>query len=94
MGQPLRLQLSPEQRQELEDMRDHAPIPYLRERAAAVLKVGDGMSMHRVAVQGLLRARDSDSVRGWVHRYIEEGIAGLYIRPGRGRKPASPPLQA
>jgi hypothetical protein len=43
MRPPQTLELSEQQRAELEDLRDHSPLPYLRERAAALLKIADGM---------------------------------------------------
>lgn len=91
MPNPLTIELTSEQRRELEEMRDQHRLAYMRERAAAILKIADGMSGRQVALQGLLKKRDPDSVYGWVHRYQAEGIAGLMIRPGRGRKPAFSP---
>jgi len=88
-----RLLLDARQEQELAEVRNHAPEPYLRERAAGILKVAAGASAAAVARGGLLRARHPDTVRAWLERYRAEGKAGLLIRPGRGRKPAfSPPL--
>ena len=78
----------------LEDLRDHAPKAYVRERAAAILKVANGTSAAEVARSGLLRPRDSDTLYAWLHRFDEEGIAGLTMRPGRGRKPAFFPSSA
>ena len=37
------LHLSVEEREALEDLRDHAPKPYLRERAAALLLIASGV---------------------------------------------------
>lgn len=91
MGQPLTIRLTPEQRRELEYTRDHHEKPYVRERASAILKIADGLSGRQVALSGLLKQRDPDSVYTWVHRYQAEGLAGLVIRPGRGRKPAFSP---
>ena len=54
MRPPQKLQVSPEQRQELEAMRDRAPLPYMRERAAALLKIADGMPPLEVAKHGRL----------------------------------------
>ena len=42
MPTPLVVVLRPEQIQELEQVRDHDPTPYLREKAAAILKVAAG----------------------------------------------------
>jgi hypothetical protein len=82
------LKLTTEQRRELEQVRDHDVKAYLREKAAALIKIADGMSPHAVARQGLLKPRDPDSVYAWLRRYQEGGVAALRIRHGRGRKPA------
>ena len=91
MRPPQTLELSAEQRAELEDLRDHSPLPYLRERAAALLKIAGGMPALEVARHGLLRARDSDTIYRWLGRYRTQGLEGLRIRKGRGRKPAFSP---
>jgi len=52
-----KLLLTDEQRAELIWLRDHAPKPYLRERAAALLKVADGQPVYKVAREGLLKHR-------------------------------------
>jgi hypothetical protein len=88
MPQPLLLTLTAPQREELEKLRDHDERPYLRERAAALLKLADGQSGLQVAQHGLLKTRDPDTIYSWYHRYQAEGLRGLLIRPGRGRKPA------
>ena len=77
--------------QTLVEMRDHHPKAYLRERASALLKIADGASLIQVARHGLLKARHPDRVREWLNRYQQAGLAGLYIRPGRGRKPVFSP---
>jgi transposase len=41
-----------------------------------------------VALHGLLKPRDPDTIYGWIHNYQAQGIDGLSIKPGRGRKPA------
>jgi transposase len=87
MAKPLTIHLTPEQRRELQWARDHHKKPYVRERAAAVLKVADGMSGRQVALHGLLKARDPDTIYGWIQRYRADGLDGLLIKPGRGRKP-------
>lgn len=91
MAEPLTIELTPEQWQELEDVRDQHKKPYVRERAAAILKIAEGMSGRRVALHGLLKRRDPDSVYSWFHSYQAEGVAGLLIKAGRGRKPAFSP---
>jgi len=88
MAKPLTLVLTPNQRTALEWIRDHHPLPYVRERAAALLKIADGHSGRQVALHGLLRRRCPDTVYDWVRRFEAEEEKGLLIKPGRGRKPA------
>ena len=78
---------------ELTDARDRHPRAYLRERAAALLKVADGIHVPAVAAAGLLKPRKEDTVRDWVHRYQAGGLAALLVRPGRGRRPAFSPSE-
>jgi hypothetical protein len=46
------LALTPEQETELVRTRDHAPQPYLRERAAVLLKMAAGQSIRGAAATG------------------------------------------
>jgi len=87
MPTPLQINLTIAEREELETMRDTHPKAYLRERAAAILKIADGRSGLQVSQEGLLKPRNPDTIYRWVHRYQQDGIAGLKIRSGRGRKP-------
>lgn len=91
MPKILRISLTTEQSSELEQARDHSDKPYVRERACAILKIASGMSGRQVAQQGLLKKRRKDTIYEWVNRYQAEGISGLQIRSGRGRKPAFSP---
>ncbi len=83
--------LRDDQRTELVRVRDSAAKAYLRERAAAILKVAAGTPGAQVARSGLLRPREPDTVYAWLDRFAEGGVAGLIIRDGRGRKPAFSP---
>lgn len=85
------LSLNAEQRAQLQRLRDTHPKPYIRERAAALLKLADGHSLSAVARTGLLRPRSRTTVRTWLQRFQAEDLAGLGIRKGRGRKPAFSP---
>lgn len=91
MAKPHTITLSAAEQRELEWVRDNHDKAYLRERATAILKVAAGQSGREVALHGLLKVRDPDSVYDWIHRYHASGIDGLLIRPGRGRKPAFSP---
>lgn len=80
------LKITAEQRYELEEMRDQHARAYLRERAAALLKIAAGMSVYAVAQGGLLRRRKPDTVYNWLNTFQEKGIAGLYQPRRRGKK--------
>ena len=85
------ISLTGEEKADLIEIRDHAKKPYLRERASAILQVSDGRSGRWVALHGLLRGRQPDTIYTWLNRYQAEGIAGLKIRSGRGRPAAYDP---
>ena len=80
------LQLSEAAQESLEEMSKHHPKAYLRERAAALLKIERGRRPAEVARTGLLRCRKPDTVYTWLDRYEQFGLRGLYVRAGRGRK--------
>ena len=81
------IELSPAQQQELEQVRDRHAKPYLRERAAAVLKVAAGQTLSEVAARGLHKRHEPETVHDWIKSYLQDGLAGWAIKPGRGRKP-------
>ena len=81
-----RLSLTEDQRQELVRLRDHDPRPYVRERGAAIVKIADGQSPHRVAQSGLLKPRDPDTIYAWLDRFEAEGVAGLIAHPHGGSR--------
>lgn len=85
------LQMSAEHQAELRALRAHAAQPYLRERAAVLLAIVGGASIRQAARTAGLLPHDADTVCAWVARYRAEGVAGLRIRKGRGRKSASFP---
>ncbi len=93
MPRRIRVTLSEEQRQELLKARNQHSKPYVRERAAAILKVADGALVSHVAEHGLLKRHEPETVAGWIRRYQEEGLEGLEVRPGAGRKPAFSPSE-
>ena len=80
--------LMPEQEKQLEQIRDTHEKAYMRERASAILKVSHGVSCRQVALNGLLKPRKPKTIRDWIKLYQSEGIAGLPVKPGRGRKPS------
>jgi len=88
------LTLTPRQRRKLIRVRDHHRRPYVREKAAALLKVAEGWTLTEVARDGLLRPRSRNTVAAWLDRFEARGLAGLRVKAGRGRKPAFSPLGA
>lgn len=85
------LVLSEEQRAELGWALRRHPKPYVREKVCALLKLADGELYSTVARTGLLQVHSPDTLHDWVQRYQAEGLKGLLVRPGGGRKPAFPP---
>jgi hypothetical protein len=102
------LELSGRARAELEHVRNHDRRPYLRETAAALLKVADGEPARHVALHGLNRRRKPETVYRWLAKYEAGGLAALVHRPrghrgfppsagggvGRPRPPGSAHLRA
>lgn len=84
------LRLTAEQRTELERTRDRDHRAYLREIAAALLKIADGMAPYAVARHGLYKRRQPDTVYRWLNAYQRQGLAGVIHRP-RGHRGISPP---
>ena len=80
------LSLTEEQRQELLRLRDHDARPYVRERGAALLKIAEGDTAHRVAKRGLLKPRDPDPVSSWLDLYQASGAQGLIAHPQGGSR--------
>lgn len=87
MPAPRPFALTATQRAELMQIRDRDRRPYLRERAAALLKLAEGWSMRRVAQAGGLRPHRPETIAAWRRRYADAGVAGLVQRPRRGRSP-------
>lgn len=92
MPKRLDITLSNSQRTELLEEPDHHPKAYVREKAAAILKLAeDHLPAVEVAAHRLLKRRDDNTVRSWLRRYLQGGLADLLVQRGRGRKPAFSP---
>lgn len=76
--------LTKDGRKSLIALRDYDPRPYVRERAAAILKIADGLAAHWVANNGLLKPRDPDTVYSWVAIFKAEGAHGLEVHQHGG----------
>jgi len=87
MDRPL-VQLSEAQRAELQEACKHHAKPYVREKCAAILKIARGRSCREVGRTGLINPHTPDTLSDWIAIYQHEGLAGLLVHKGRGRKPA------
>lgn len=85
------LELTETQKQELCEVRDRHEKGHMREKAAILLKISDGMTPHVAAQVGGLKAHHPDTIYKWMTWYETEGLKRLEVQPGRGRKPAFSP---
>lgn len=76
--------LSESQRQELEHLYKTSSKYVLRKNCHVILLKADGRTSKDV---GSIVGMSDVSVNSWLRRYTTEGIEGLSIKPGRGRKP-------
>lgn len=75
----------------LEQARAHHPLAYVRERAAALLRIAAGEAAYHVAITGVLRPRHPETLYGWLTAYERDGLASLRHQVRRGRAfPPSP----
>ena len=84
MGKIRVVELKEEERLELESEYRTSSNHSYRQRCKLVLLKSEGRSAKEVgAILGMHRV----TVNSWLDRFEAEGIAGLQIKPGRGRKP-------
>jgi transposase len=79
----LHVHVSDAQRQELEGVSRQA-IGRVALRAQMVLLAGRGYSVPQIAT---IHSCGRDVVRTWLHRYVQQGVAGLEDHARRGRPP-------
>ena len=80
------MEVSDEGRKELERVARHGEPAYVRPKALALLNLADGRPVREVA-RTFRRSRQA--LYDWRRRFAEDGVAGLWVRPGRGRKPTA-----
>ena len=85
------LHVSVAEREARDDLRDHAPTPSVRARAAAFLRSASGVPPAVTARARMLRPRHPEPVARWLNRRDAKGSASLPIRDGGGRTPACSP---
>src|ERR671924_35003 len=81
----LSIRLTPAQRQTLLAWQRSTPIPVgLARRARILLLLADGVTITDIAATVGISRR---FVYKWVRRFLQEGLAGLVDKPGRGHRP-------
>lgn len=85
MPKRIRIDLSEAERAQLERWTKSPPRSYLRYRAQAILQIAEGKPVYQIARQLKLRVHRT-TVSIWAQRYLAEGLSGLKVKPGRGRK--------
>ena len=78
------IQLTDQQRLQLEDGFRNGKSHAYRMRCRAILLKSQGLKSKEVGVQTEMT---HISVNSWVKRFEREGVKGLETKPGRGRKP-------
>ena len=84
------MSLTAPQREELERFGRCGEPAYLRRKAWVLLNLDRGERVADVATQFRV---SREALYQWQRRFRAQGIAGLRIRPGRGRKPQADPQQ-
>lgn len=77
------MKITEQQRKELEHVVRCGQPAYMRRKALVALNLAEGRSITEVA--RIFRV-SRQSVYEWRRRYLEEGVDGLRVRSGRGRK--------
>ncbi|MGH9278302.1 MAG: helix-turn-helix domain-containing protein [Acidimicrobiales bacterium] len=86
---PYVLDLTPDQRRELEARARRYTLPYRDVvRAKVVLMAAEGLDNDEIAARLDTRR---EIVSKWRKRFFEQGLPGLEERPRGGRPPAFPP---
>ncbi len=83
MGKTKIVQLSDEQREELKEGRRNGKSHAFRERCQMILLKSEKRPSHEIAH---FLGCHKITVNQWVKRFEAEGMAGLKMRPGRGRR--------
>ena len=83
MGRFLKITLDDKQRAALEQGYRNGKTHAFRQHCQIVLLKAQGCKSQEIAS---LLGRNQKSANDWLHRYQSEGIKGLHIKPGRGRK--------
>ena len=83
MGRFIKITLDDQERAELDRAYRHDKSHTFRQHCHLVLLKAEGRRSKEIAA---IFGCGEKSVNDWLHRYQAEGITGLRIKPGRGRK--------
>ena len=83
MGRFLKITLDDKQRAALQQGYRNGKTHAFRQHCQIVLLKAQGRKSQEIAS---LLGCNQKSVNDWLHRFKNEGIQGLHIKPGRGRK--------
>jgi transposase len=75
------------ERAALEKAAEHGPSHSFRLRCQAVLLKTDAQTKRTSLIIAQQLGGCEMSINDWIKRYQEQGLAGLKVKPGRGRKP-------
>jgi transposase len=78
------MNLTDQQRKELQGFARRGEPAYLRRKVLLLLNLGHGQTVTQVAKVLQVTRR---TVYSWQNRFLEQGLTGLRVREGRGRKP-------
>jgi len=85
----LRIRLTPEDRQTLLSWQRSTTIPAGRARRGRIIvQLAEGVPISHIALSVGISRR---FVYKWVHRFMQDGIAGLVNKAGRDHRPRSHP---
>lgn len=77
------LEINEDDAKKLRSLMRRGKQPYLRTKATALWNLGRGRTVREVAD---FLGVSATSISNWAQRYRSEGVEGLAVRPGRGRK--------
>ena len=84
----LKLELTDQQKQELEVAVRRHPVAHLRQKAKALLLIAEGKQGKWIAQSGVVSTCRPNTIYDWVKAYQASGkLEGLSVKAGRGRKP-------
>lgn len=79
------IKLSPNELAILENGHKTGAKSHFRIRCHSLILSSQGLKVTEIAA---LYQKDEETIRNWMNKWESEGLSGLFISKGRGRKPA------